>query len=277
MPTVIELRQLCKQKKIKGYSGLTKAELLIKCQQVQVKNKTENQQKTKEKNVENDFYDENWATSEKRRSMIDQIYNIYDKYKEIDSTILHPDNWRNPPQYCYEEELIDSLEWFGDDYETEQQKTKKQQKKFKFVFEFLPLVFIINYNNEDVQPENWEQIYNYGQNLCETVVDWLNAKPDIFKDVTGEYNVRMSERRPNIKTLIFEADSGETVKGMLKYIADEYLEQINKELPMIGRRLYIFPKKIEYDENGNKEKPLTNHTLITRAKEQVKNKTKNDR
>ena len=78
----------------------------------------------------------------------------------------------------------------------------KCQKKFKFVFEFVPLVYIINYDNEeDVQPKNWEQLYNYGQNLCETVIDWLNAKPDIFKGVTGKYNVRMSERK-NIKTML---------------------------------------------------------------------------
>ena len=71
-----------------------------------------------------DLYNELWAKQDnysvkitpsvlkKRREMIDEIFDIYNTYKEINSKIKHPNDWAYPPQYCYEEQLINNLKDF---------------------------------------------------------------------------------------------------------------------------------------------------------------------
>lgn len=81
-------------------------------------------------------YDEEWALKnnnycdiiptkeqlQERKDMIKYIYNIYYDYVKINYTILHPDEWCYPPQYCYEEQLRNNLE----EYEEEFKHDKKE-------------------------------------------------------------------------------------------------------------------------------------------------------
>ena len=77
-----------------------------------------------------DFYNESWATIDnyciectkitpkilkKRREMIDEIYSVYEQYKLLDNTILHPNEWRYPPQWCYKQQLINNLNGYRED------------------------------------------------------------------------------------------------------------------------------------------------------------------
>ena len=81
-------------------------------------------------------YDENWALQDgnystekptkndldQRKKFIDQIYHIYHLYEKIDDTILSPDEWSYPPQYCYEEQLKSNLEGYSEDYMIDKKK-----------------------------------------------------------------------------------------------------------------------------------------------------------
>ena len=82
-----------------------------------------NEESEDQERFNRDFYNEYWAIDtknysdpppnkeqlKKRRSMIDEIYETYDKLVKIDPEALSPDEWRYPPKYCYEQQLIDNL------------------------------------------------------------------------------------------------------------------------------------------------------------------------
>ena len=75
-----------------------------------------------------DFYNESWVNeanygSKKslkvlkyRREMIDEIFEIYNEYKLIDNSIVSPEDWRDPPQWCYEEQLINNLKFYKEEF-----------------------------------------------------------------------------------------------------------------------------------------------------------------
>ena len=82
------------------------------------------------KDLKNIDYDEIWALEknnyiseeiskeilDERKDMINRIYLIYNKYSILDNYILNPDEWSNPPQYCYYEQLKVNLKEYEDEY-----------------------------------------------------------------------------------------------------------------------------------------------------------------
>lgn len=94
--------------------------------------------------VEADKYDVAWALKkdnycsfvpndkklQRRRNMIDEIYQIYEKLVKIIPETLSPDEWHRPPKHCYETELAVQLRDVQNDlfYVLNKRKKKKTSR-----------------------------------------------------------------------------------------------------------------------------------------------------
>lgn len=65
-----------------------------------------------------------------RRKRIDEIYEVYKKLKKVsaDSSILKPKDWAYPPEYCYNQQLVDNLKGIKQDLRQAIREAKNKKK-----------------------------------------------------------------------------------------------------------------------------------------------------
>ena len=64
-----------------------------------------------------------------RRKRIDEIYEVYKKLKKVNADwILKPKDWAYPPEYCYNQELVDNLKGIKQDLRQAIREAKNKKK-----------------------------------------------------------------------------------------------------------------------------------------------------
>ena len=65
-----------------------------------------------------------------RRKRIDEIYEVYKKIKKVNSNalIVKPKDWSYPPEYCYNQQLIDNLKGIKQDLRQAIREAKNKKK-----------------------------------------------------------------------------------------------------------------------------------------------------
>ena len=111
-----------------------------------------------------DLYNELWAKQDnysvkitpsvlkKRREMIDEIFDIYNTYKEINSKIKHPNDWAYPPQYCYDQQLINNLKDFRKAFNNELTSVDSDECIEVTTANGFPINTVIKYQNRNKPP-----------------------------------------------------------------------------------------------------------------------------
>ena len=56
--------------------------------------------------------------------MIKEIYSLYNKILNYDKDYPNPNNWRDPPQYCYKDLLIDMVKELKEKLKQHKSKSK---------------------------------------------------------------------------------------------------------------------------------------------------------
>ena len=65
-----------------------------------------------------------------RRKRIDEVYEVYKKIKKIDpkTDILKPKDWAYPPEFCYNQQLVNNLRGIKQDLKTARHEAKNKKK-----------------------------------------------------------------------------------------------------------------------------------------------------